>query len=51
METKKINTQELKLVEDLLPIVNSEAEYNSLMADKVRLCSYSKVMKGGVRKW
>jgi len=51
MEIKKTNTQELKLVKQLIPLVNSEKEFDCLMADKSRLSSNSKVLKGGVKKW
>lgn len=51
METKKTTEQELKLVEQLLWKVGSGEEFNYLVAEKARLSSHSKVMKGGMKKW
>lgn len=51
MENKNIQSQELKLIEQLLGLVNSKEEFDYLMAGKARLLSCQLLMKGGARKW
>jgi len=51
MENKKLFEQELKLINQLLDVVNSKEEFDYLLAEKARLLSYSTQLKGGAQKW